>query len=82
MRRSGGKHLLNVDDSARHRYARRPSLRLRRKEGGNFFVSDIFPRQQNSFGRKRTEQWWPVWLQGHSKFLLKRRETCERSRAK
>jgi len=30
-------------------------------------------RQQNSFGRKRAEQWWPVRLQGHSKFLLKRR---------
>jgi len=29
-------------------------------------------RQQISFGRKRAEQWWPVRLQRHSKFLLKR----------
>jgi len=45
-------------------------------------ISCIFPslRQQESFGRKRAEQWWPVRLQGHSKFLQKRWESANRGK--
>ena len=68
---ANGNELFPHPLSAQRREGR-PAQRSRgelTRQATRLWIPSLFPpRRQNSFGRKRAEQWWPCARQGHRKF--------------